>query len=111
MSDLDFQAFSPVQNSLQGGPTTLASAANITPVSKMTRVTGTTPITTITKPVSGYHELTLIFSSAYATALNTGGVSSATVAAIHAAITSVADRPITVYFDPRTNLYYAMTVA
>jgi len=112
MSDLNHQNFSTIQSiNQQQGPTTLASAAEITPVSKLTRVTGTVSITTIVKPVSGYHELTFIFTSAYATAFNTGGTSSATVAAIHAAYTSVADRPVTLYYDPRTNLYYVQTVA
>lgn len=100
MSDLNFQDFSTVQSNAQPLPTTLASAATITPTTALTRITGTVSITTITPPVTGYHELTLIFSSAYATALNTGGN-------IHAAITSVADRPVKVFYDPRTSLYYA----
>jgi hypothetical protein len=104
MSDLDFQQFSPTQSRAMKLPTTIASAASITPTTRFTRLTGTTPVTTIVPPVTGYHELVFVFTSAYATALNTGGN-------IAAAITSVADRPITVYYDPRTALYYPMTVA
>ena len=108
MSDLNFQQFSTVQSDKQPLPTTIASAATITPTQKFTRITGTVSITKITPPVTGYHELTFIFSSAYATAFNTGGSGAG---AIHAAYTSVADRPVTLYYDPRTALYYVMTVA
>ena len=104
MSDLNFQNFSPVQSDKQPLPVTLASAATVTPTTAFTRLTGTTPVTTITPPVTGYHELTFVFSSAYSTAFNTGGN-------IHAAYTSVADRPVKVYYDPRTALYYVQTIA
>jgi hypothetical protein len=104
MSDLNFQDLSTVQSEQQSSPTTIASAATIAPTKKLTRITGTVSITTVTPPVTGYHELTFIFSSAYATAFNTGGN-------IHAAYTSVADRPVTLYYDTRTALYYVQTVA
>lgn len=108
MSDLNHQDFATVQSNQQPTPTTIASAATIAPTTKLTRITGTTSITKITPPVSGYHELTFIFSSAYATAFNTGGSGAG---AIHAAYTSIADRPVTLYYDPRTALYYVQTVA
>lgn len=100
--------FNPSQSVEQPTPTTIASAATITPTQRFTRVTGTVSITKINPPVEAYHELVFIFSSAYATAFNTGGSGSG---AIHAAYTSVADRPVTLYYDPRTKLYYVMTVA
>ena len=109
---LNFQDYSTIQSEPQIGPQTVASAASLgKPLSKLTRVTGTVQITTIEKLGEFYHELTFIFSSAYAGAFSTGGVSSATLAAIHAAYTSVADRPVTLYYDPRTGLYYVQTVA
>lgn len=92
----------------QPQPTTVASAATITPTQKFTRITGTTSITKIVPPMEAYHELTFIFSSAYANAFNTGGSGAG---AIHAAYTSIADRPVTLYYDPRTQLYYVMSVA
>jgi hypothetical protein len=100
--------FYSAQSEQQPAPTTLASAATITPTQKFTRVTGTTSITKVVPPVDAYHELTFIFSSAYANAFNTGGSGDG---AIHAAYTSVADRPVTLYYDPRTGLYYVQTVA
>lgn len=107
MSNYPFD-FYTAQSVQQVQPTTIASAATITPTQKFTRITGTTSITKINPPVLAYHELTFVFSSAYATAFNTGGSGAG---AIHAAYTSVADRPVTLYYDPRTALYYVMTVA
>ncbi len=100
--------FYTAQSPQQLQPNTIASAATITPVHKFTRVTGTTQITKVNPPVEAYHELTFIFSSAYAGAFTSGGSGSG---AIHASYTSVADRPVTLYYDPRTRLYYVMTVA
>jgi hypothetical protein len=101
--------FSTPQSNQQPKPTTIASAATITPTQKFTRITGTVSITKIVPPdAGGYCELTFVFSSAYATAFNTGGSG---VGAIHAAYTSVADRPVTLCYDPRTTLWYVMTVA
>lgn len=108
MSDLLFQNLSTVQSDKNDQPNTIASAATITPERKFTRITGTVSITKITPPTTGYCELTFIFTSAYATAFNTGGSGAG---AIHAAYTSVADRPITLYYDPRTTLWYVGTVA
>ena len=107
-NELNFEKFSTIQSDKSPTPTTVASAATITPTQKFTRITGTTSITKITPPVDAYHELTFIFSSAYATAFNTGG---SDAGAIHAAYTSIADRPVTLYYDPRTQLYYVQTVA
>lgn len=104
---VDWQQLSTVQSEQQPQPNTVASAATIAPKHKFTRVTGTTPITTITPPVLGYHELTLVFSSAYANALNTGV---ATRGGIAVAYTSVVNRPIDVCYDPRTQLYYPKAV-
>lgn len=106
MSDLLFQQLSTVQSNKQINPNTIASAATIAPTTKFTRITGTVSITNITPPVSGYCELTLVFTSAYATALNTGGGANG----IAVAYTSVADRPIDVCFDPRTALWYPKAV-
>ena len=104
MSDLNHQNFSPVQSDKQPLPVTMASAATVAPTTAFTRFTGATPISTITPPVTGYHELTFVFTTATAGHLTTGGN-------IHAAYTSIADRPVKVYYDPRTALYYVQTVA
>ena len=108
MSDLLHQNFATVQSDKQPVPATLASAATITPTTRMTKVTGTTPITKITPPVTGYHELVFKFASAFANAFNTGGSGDGAIAV---AYTSVVDRPITLYYDPTTRLYYPMAVS
>lgn len=101
----DFATPQSEQNAL---PNTVASAATLTPVHKFTRVTGTTEITKIVPPNPlGYCELTLVFTSAYANALNTGV---ATQGGIAVAYTSVANRPIDVCYDPRTGLWYPKAV-
>lgn len=104
----DMQALVSPQSALQPKPATLASDATITPTTKLTRLTGTTSITKITPPVEGYHELVFVFDSAYATAFNTGGSGAGAIAS---AYTSVVDRPVTLFYDPRTQLYYVQTVA
>ena len=100
--------FYTAQSGLQPAPTTIVSAATIQPTQKFTRVTGTTPITKIVPPdPNGYCEVTLVFTSAFANALNTGV---ATQGGIAVAYTSVADRPIDVCYDPRTGLWYPKAV-
>jgi hypothetical protein len=108
MSDLQSADFATPQSNQQIGPQTLASAATIAPVTKFTRLTGTTPVTKITPPVTGYHELTFVWTTGTANGFNTGGVGAG---AIHAAYTTITDRPITLCYDPRTTLYYVMSVA
>jgi len=107
MSDLLFQNLSTVQSDKNDLPNTIASAATITPTHKFTRITGTTQITKITPPTTGYCELTLVFTSAYAGALSTGGSGAGAIAV---AYTSVVDRPIDICYDPRTTLWYPKAV-
>lgn len=64
MPDLDFQAFSTVQNSGQLAPTTIASTTTIAPATFITKVSGTIDVATVTPPVTGQHMLTLIFTDA-----------------------------------------------
>lgn len=100
--------FYSAQSGQQPKPTTVASAATLTPTQKFTRITGTVSITRIVPPdPKGYCELTLVFTSAYAAALNTGV---ATQGGIAVAYTSVADRPIDICYDPRTGLWYPKAV-
>lgn len=107
MADREFQNLSTAQSDKNPLPVTIASAATITPTTKLTRITGTTEITKITPPTTGYCELTLVFSSAYANALNTGGSGAGAIAV---AYTSVVDRPIDICYDPRTTLWYPKAV-
>ena len=64
MSDLLFQQLSTVQNNLQPTSTRIAAAATIAPTTFITFVSGTTNVATITPPVTGNHQLVLIFTNA-----------------------------------------------
>lgn len=103
MPDLNFQELSTVQNKMQEGPQTMVAAATVAPRSFLTRFTGTTPITTITPPVTGTCMLAFIFTTATANHLNTGGN-------IATAWTSIADRVMFLVYDPRTALWYQASV-
>jgi hypothetical protein len=104
MPDLEFQNFSTVQSDKQPKVATIASAAVITPRTFLTRVSGSTPITTITPPVSGQHMLAFIFTVGFANGFNTGGN-------VAVAITPVTNRPVLLFYDNVTGLYYPMLAA
>lgn len=109
MGDLEFQEFSTVQSNKQAGPQTIVAAATISVTTKFTRITGATPITRINPPVSGYCEITLVFTTGgTANALNTGGTNPGNIGV---AYTSVADRPIDLCYDPRVGIWYPKAVA
>ncbi len=99
--------FYTAQSVEQPTPTTVASAATITPTQRFTRLTGTTPVTKINPPVEAYHELVFVWTTGTANGFNTGGSGSG---AINAAYTTITDRPVVLYYDPRTKQYYVQTV-
>jgi hypothetical protein len=101
------QALSTPQDEVMPSPNTIASAATIAPTTKFTRLTGTTPVTTITPPCEGYHELVFVWTTGTANGFNTGV---ATKGGIAVAYTTITDRPVVLYYDPRTKLYYPQTV-
>lgn len=72
MSDLNFQDLSTVQNNLQQGVRTIASASVIAPTTFLSVITGTTQLVTITPPVTGTHMLVFYFPDAMG-AFSTGG--------------------------------------
>lgn len=104
MSDLMFQDYSTVQSNKQPRTVTIASAATITPKGFLTRISGSTPITTITPPVSGQHMLAFIFTVGFANGFTAGGNISAT-------ITPVTNRPVLLIYDVVTSLYYPILAA
>lgn len=103
MSDLLHQNLNTVQSDKCPNPVTLASAATIAPTTKLTFVTGTVTIATITPPVSGYHELTLCFITASPGVFLTSGN-------IQIAYQPVINRPITLHYDPSTAKYWVAAV-
>lgn len=100
MPDLDHQQLGVAQSNIMPKPTTIAAAATIAPTTALTSITGATVITTITPPVTGYHELKFRFGTGTGNQLGTGGN-------IATSVTTVTDRVVTLHYDPRTGLYYA----
>lgn len=98
-NDLVHQNFLCAQNNLQPSPNTVASAATIAPINKLTFVTGTVQVATVTPPVTGYHTLTFIFTNANPGALLTTGN-------IKTAYTPLQNLAFTMHYDPSTALYW-----
>ena len=100
MSDLMFQDLSTVQSGAQQKPPTIASAATIVPTTRLSLISGTTAIATITPPVSGYHELVLIFTTTTPTAFTTSGN-------MKAVSTPTQNAPVLLFYNPSEAKYYA----
>jgi hypothetical protein len=82
----------------------MASAATIAPTTRLTFVTGTVQVATITPPVTGYHELVLIFTDANPGALLTSGN-------IKTAYTPLQNKSFSLHYDPSTAKYWTEAVA
>lgn len=101
--DLYHQNFSTVQNDKQPTPRTMASAASITPTTKLTFLTGTVQLETITPPTSGYCEITLCFTNAAPGLFLTTGN-------IQIAYQPIQNRPIDLCYDPVSALWWVKAV-
>jgi hypothetical protein len=103
-NSLNFQNFSTVQSEAQPKPTTIASAATITPTQKLTFLTGTVQLATITPPIDGaYCEITLCFTNAAPGAFLTTGN-------IQTAYTPIQNRPIDLCYDPLSAKWWVKAV-
>ena len=99
MAELDRYNIGEPQSELNRVPNTIASAATITPVHKMTFVTGTVQVATITPPVNGYHMLVFVFTNATPGAMLTSGN-------IKRAVAPAQNVPVILHYDPNTKLYW-----
>ena len=99
MAELDRYNIGEPQSNLNRYPNTIASAATITPVHKMTFVTGTVAVATITPPVDGYHFLVLVFTNATPAVMLTNGN-------ILRAVAPVQNVPLLLHYDPSTKKYW-----
>ncbi len=95
--------FSTVLTGQDPLPVTIAAAATIAVVSRLTFVTGTTQVATITPPVSGYCEISLCFTNGSPGALLTTGN-------IKSAYTPIQNRPFTLQYDPSSAKWWVQTV-
>lgn len=101
--DLLYQNLSTVQSDKQPLPPTIAAAATIVPTTKLTFLTGTTQVATITPPSTGYHELTLCFTDGSPGLFLTSGN-------LKTAYQPVQNRPIDLCYDPSSNKYWVKAV-
>lgn len=99
MADLLYQNFLCVHSDKQPTPPTVASAATLAPTTRLTFVTGTVQVATITPPVSGYHILTFIFTNASPGALLTSGN-------IKTAYTPVQNLAFSMHYNPIDGKYW-----
>ena len=104
MSDLLHQNFDTVQSNQQPDPVTMASAATIAPTTRLTFLTGTVAVATITAPVTGYHELVLIFTDANPAALVTTGN-------IKTAYTPLQNKSFSLHYNPVDAKYWTEAVS
>ena len=101
--DLNFQKLNTVQSGVMPNPVTLTGALTIAPTTRLSFVTGTFGTSTITPPVTGYHELVLVFTDATpVTFVTTGNIKSAYL--------PITNRPIALHYDPATAKYWVSTV-
>src|SRR3970282_767055 len=101
MSDLLFQNLSTGQSNKQPQPPTIASATTIAPTSFISFVSSTTPVTTITPPVTGAHMLVLIPTAALPAMTTTGNIAVVTT-------TATANVPILFFYNPINGKYYPL---
>ena len=103
MSDLLHQNFSTVQSNQQPKPVTIASAATVTPTTKLTFLTGTVQLENITPPTTGYVEITLCFTNAAPGLFLTTGN-------IQIAYQPIQNRPIDLCYDPVSAKWWVKAV-
>jgi hypothetical protein len=106
MSDLKHQDFGVAQSKLQPLPVTVASAATLTPTTRLTFVTDQVQLANITPPTTGYCELLLCFTHAAPGAFLTNG----TANPIKVAYQPIQNRPILLCYDPITNFWWPAAV-
>lgn len=99
MAELDRYNIGEPQSNLNRYPNTIASAATIAPVHKMTFITGTVALVTITPPVDGMHTLVLVFTNAAPAAMSVAGN-------IKRAVAPAQNVPLLLHYDPNTKLYW-----
>lgn len=95
--------FSTHQSEKAPLPVTLASAATITPTTRLTFVTGTVTIANITPPLAGHHELVLIFTNGAPGVFLTSGN-------LQVAYQPIQNRPVVLQYDPITAKYWVNSV-
>ena len=103
----EYQDFSTVQSNQQPKPNTIAAAATVAPVSKLTFLTGTTQVANITPLNEGaYQEVTLCFTDGSPGAFLTNGANYP----IKTAYQPIQNRPIDLCYNPVTKNWWVKAV-
>lgn len=99
--------FYSAQSEAQPKPNTVASAATLTPLQKLTFVTGTVQVANVVPPnPGGYCEVTLCFTNAAPGAFLTNG----TQYPIKTAYQPIQNRPIDLCWDPSSEYWWVKAV-
>lgn len=105
--DLILGQFATNQSDKTPLPVTMASAATLTPTTKLTFVTGTVQVAEITPPdPNGYCEVTLCFTNGAPGAFLTNG----TTYPIKTAYQPIQNRPIDLCWDPSSKFWWVKAV-
>lgn len=83
------------------GSQTIASAATVAPITRLTFLTGTAQLATITPPLEGEHQLVFVFTNASPGAFLTTGN-------IQRAFTPLQNIPVLLDYDPVGGKYWVM---
>jgi hypothetical protein len=104
MANLDNNNFETIQTRLQPKPNTVASAATIAPIHKLTFLTGTVQLQNLTpNDVQAYQEVTLCFTDAApGLFLTTGNLKTA--------YQPIQNRPIDLCWDPSSAKWWVKAV-
>jgi len=101
---LNMGAFAINQSEKNPVPNTIASAATVAPTTRITFLTGTVQLATVTPPLDGQHQLVFIFTNASPGAFLTTGN-------IQRAFTPLQNVPVYMEYDPVTAKYWVMGYA
>ncbi len=101
------QDFSTIHSNAMQKPITLAAAASVTPISKLTFLSGQTQVANIVPlDMGAYQEVTLCFTHAAPGAFLTNGA----VAPIKVAYQPIQNRPIDLCWDPVSKYWWPKAV-
>lgn len=107
MGDLNYTDYNNVHSPAQQKPSTVASASVITPVGRLTFVTGTVQVANIVPPQpDAYCSLVLCFTNGAPGAFLTNG----TQYPIKTAYQPIQNRPVELHWDPSSEFWWVAAV-
>lgn len=98
-NDLNIASLEVNQTNIMPKPVTIASAAIVAPTTRLTFISGTVAIATVTPPADGTHELVFVFTTTTPVAFTTTGN-------IKNVVTPKTNSPVYLMFNPIEQKYY-----